>query len=133
MRSLLEWVLAVGLLAAVVWAGAPVVQRLIPAPPGTVTLVQSALPDLPEGVPAGAESAPLVILPDGTEFRVGMTEPELAATPAARWASGEPLVRKGIFGDRVIRPYQAGRTAFWVVLDRIEPRGERQVTAIYVR
>jgi len=133
MRSLTEWLLALGVLAGVVWASGPVVRRLIPTSSGTVVLVESDLPALPTGVPAGAASTPLVILVDGTEVRLGMTEPELRREPLSRWTAGPPVVEKGIIGDCLILPFRAGRTSVWVVLDRIAQNRERQVTAIYVR
>lgn len=133
MRSLAEWLLALAVLAGVVWLGGPVVRRVIPPPPGTVTLVESDLPALPTGVPARAVSAPLVILLDGTVVRLGMTEDELRRQPLSRWTAAPPIVEKGIIGDRIILSFRADRTPFWVVLDRIDRERERQVTAIYLR
>ena len=133
MRSLLEWLLALGVLAAAVWVAGPTVGRLIPPLPATVTLVESELPALPAGVPAGATSAPLVILFDGSEVRLGMTENDLLSGPISRFAVGSPVVERGVIGDRAILSFQADRLLFWVVLDRIAKDRERQVTAIYLR
>ncbi|MDH4062912.1 MAG: hypothetical protein OEW19_00825 [Acidobacteriota bacterium] len=135
MRSLLEWLLALVVLAGVVRVAGPVFGRLFPLSPGPapVTLVESALPDLPTGVPAGAESAPLMILVDGTEVRLGMTEEELRTGPLSQWMAGPAVVEKGVIGERVILPFRSDRTRFWVVVDRIDTDRAREVTAIYVR
>ncbi|MEZ5286986.1 MAG: hypothetical protein R2712_19705 [Vicinamibacterales bacterium] len=133
MRSLTEWLLALVVLAGVVWVGGPVMRRWVPVPTGTVTLVESELPALPTGVPAGSASEPLVILPDGAEVRVGMSEAAVQASSLHEYQAGTPIVEPGVIGNRVILPYRAGRTAFWVVLDRVERGRDPRVTAIYVR
>jgi len=133
MRSLSEWLLALGILAGVVWAGGPVLRRVAPLPAGNVTLVESDLPALPDGVPQGASNVPLVILLDGTEVRVGMSEQDLMVPALSRWSAGASTVEKGVIGDRIITPYRSGPLSFWIVLDRIDESREREVTAIYVR
>ena len=87
MRSLAEWVLALGVLAGAVWVGGPVVQRLAPPGSTSVTLVESALPDLPGDVPDDAESVPLLMLLDGGEVRLGMSEAAFSARPFSRLTS----------------------------------------------
>jgi hypothetical protein len=98
----------------------------------SVTLVESALPALPAGVPPGAESVPFLMLIDGAEIRLGMAESELKERGVSRWATGRGTAEAGIFDERLILPYRAAGTRFWVVLDRTEVGRERQVTAIYL-
>jgi len=133
MRSLVEWLLALGVLAGVVWVGAPVVQRLAPPGSSAVTLVESELPDLPGDVPADADGVPLLILLDGAVVRLGMTEKAFRARPFSRLTAGPVAIERGVIDDRMVLPFRSGATRFWVVLDRTEAEHERLVTAIYVR
>lgn len=133
MRSLAEWVLALAACAGLIWAGAPLVRRLAPPAPSTSAVVESALPGLPVGVPAGAETVPVIMLLDGTAIRVGMREPSLDHPGIARWVSGRRRVEPGVLGERLVVPYESEGARFWVVLDRTEAGRERQITAIYVR
>lgn len=132
MRSFAEWVVALGVLGGAAWAGAPYVQRWLPEMSSTVTLVESALPALPTGVPPGAESVPFLVLLDGTEIHPGMSESELRSLGVARWTTGPAIAEAGVIGQRHILPCRAGGTRFWVVLDRTEKGKERSVTAIYL-
>ena len=133
MRSVLEWVLALGVLVGAVWVGGPVVQRLAPPGSTSVTLVESALPDLPGDVPDDAQSVPLLLLLDGSEVRLGMSEQAFHGRPFSRLIAGPVAVEKGVIDDRMVLPFRMGRSRFWVVLDRTEPGRERRVTAIYVK
>ena len=133
MRSLAEWVLALGVLLGAVWVGGPVVQRLAPPGSTSVTLVESALPNLPGDVPGDAQSVPLLILLDGGEVRLGMTEKAFSARPFSRLTAGPVAIEKGVIDDRLVLPFRSGSSRFWVVLDRTEAGHERLVTAIYVR
>jgi len=133
MRSMVEWMMALGVMAGAMWAGAPVVQRLAPWRSSSVTLVESALPDLPGDVPDGAQSVPLLMLLDGSAVRLGMPEKAVLSGPLSRWASGPPQLEKGVIDERLVLPFRSGPSRFWVVLDRTLPGRERSVTAIYVR
>ena len=132
MRSMAEWVVALGVVGGAAWVGAPLVQRWLPPLSSSVTLVESALPALPDGVPVAAESVPFLVLLDGAEIRRGMAEHELRDSGVARWAAGSATTEPGVIDDRLIFPYRAAGTRFWVVLDRIEAGKPRQVTAIYL-
>lgn len=131
MRSVTEWLFALGVLGGAVWLGRPVVQRLAPLPQSAVTLVESNLPALPSGVPSNAQSVPFVMLLDGGVIRLGMVESDLKGR--VRLTSGPPRAEKGVLGERAIQPYRSANTRFWVVLDRTSLNDERRVTAIYVR
>src|SRR5262245_56573991 len=132
MRSLVEWIVALGLFAGAMWLGLPWVRELAPLPTGTVTLVESALPALPGGVPSGAESVPFLMLENGVEIRVGLAEHDLKARAKALTA-GPPTLEPGVIDERVVLPLRDGRSRFWVVLDKTGPRRDREETAIYVR
>lgn len=133
MRSLAEWIVALGLFAGVIWLGLPMVRPWIPLPASTVTLVESALPALPEGVPSGAQSVPFLMLENGVAIRLGMPERDIKGRSLARAAAGRPAVEAGVFDQRLILPFRDGRTRFWIVLEKTGPDREREVTAIYVR
>jgi hypothetical protein len=133
MRSLVEWIVALGLFAGAMWLGLPWVRELAPLPTGTVTLVESELPALPAGVPSGAESVPLLMLESGVEIRVGLGERELKSRAMAHLTAGPPTLEPGVIDERLVLPLRDGRSRFWVVLDKTGPRRDREVTAIYVR
>ncbi len=132
MRSVLEWLLALGVLAAVVWVVAPVVIRWLPLVDDPITLVESASPAMPRGIPDSAESMPFLMLPDGTVVRVGAEERTLRPV-IARWLASAPETEDGVFGERHIAAYRIENSRFWVIFERTAPNTERRVTAIYVQ
>ncbi len=132
MRSLAEWALALGACAALIWAGSPLLRRLAPPLPAAIALVESPLPALPAGVPAGAEPVPMLMLIDGAVVRLGMPESSMGRPELLRWMSGPRRVERGVLGERLVVPFVSQHTRFWVVLDHTEPGQERRVTAIYV-
>jgi hypothetical protein len=133
MRSLAEWIVALSLFAGAIWLGLPMVRQWMPTPTGTVTLVESDLPALPDGVPAAAESVPFLMLENGQEIRLGMVEGEITRREMAPASAGPPAFEPGVFDQRLILPFRDGRSRFWVVLEKTGPDREREVTAIYVR
>ena len=133
MRSLVEWVVALGVFTGAIWLVLPALREWAPLPTGTVTLVESSLPALPGGVPAGAESVPLLMLESGQAIRLGMPEAEVKAHALTRLRAGPPTLEPGVIDERLILPFRDGRSRFWVVLDKTEPGRAREVTAIYVR
>jgi hypothetical protein len=133
MRSLAEWIVALSVFAGVIWLGLPMVRRWIPPPSSAVTLVESALPAPPDGVPAGSQSVPFLMLENGLAVRLGMAEREIKSRALARATAGPPVVEPGVFDERLIVPFRDGRSRFWVVLEKTGPDREREVTAIYVR
>ncbi len=133
MRSLAEWVIALGVLAGMVRVVVPLVRQWTPLGSATVTLVESSLPSVPPGIPASAQPVPFLILLDGTSVRLGMPESALAAPPFPRLIVAPSVAVAGVFDSRLIRAFQSGSTRFWVVLDRMAPGQDREVTGIYVR
>ena len=133
MRSLAEWVLALGALWLAAWVSWPLVAGLAPSPPGAFALVESPLPALPEGVPAGAENVPFFMLESGVAVRRGMPETELHGSALAAFAAGPPLSEQGVLGERTVMPFKSGASRFWVVVDRTEVGREREVTGVYVK
>ena len=91
MRSLIEWALALAVLWLAAWVSWPLLRDLGPAPSGTFALVESPLPALPVGVPAGTESVPFIMLNSGLMVRRGMAETELHSSALAPYAAGPPL------------------------------------------
>jgi hypothetical protein len=133
MRSLIEWIVALGVFAGVIWMGLPMVRQWVPPPTSTVTLVESALPALPDGVPSGSQSVPFLMLENGVAVRLGMAEREVKSRSLARATAGPPAVEPGVFDQRITLPFRDGRSRFWVVLEKTGPGREREVTAIYVK
>ena len=133
MRSLAEWIVALSVFAGVIWLGLPMVRQWMPAPGSTVTLVESALPALPDGVPAGSQSVPLLLLENGLAIRLGMAEREVKSRALAPATADSPSVEPGVFDERLILPFRDGRSRFWLVLEKTGPDREREVTAIYVK
>ena len=132
MRSLLEWLVALGLLAGAVWLVAPVVLQWLPVGDAPITLVESASPEMPRGIPETAASMPFVMLPDGAVVRIGADEKSVGRILPERWRAGERVTEKSVFGDRHIDGYRIDESRFWIVLERTSPNTERRVTAIYV-
>lgn len=133
MRSLAEWIVALSLFSGVIWLGLPMLRQWMPAPASTVTLVESALPALPDGVPAGSQSVPFLMLANGQSVRLGMAEHEVKSREMIRATAGPPAFEPGVFDQRMILPFRDDRSRFWVVLEKTGPDREREVTAIYVR
>ena len=133
MRSLVEWVVALGVFAGAIWLVLPTLREWAPLPTGTVTLVESTLPALPGGVPTGAQSVPFLMLESGQVIRLGMPEGGVKGHAVARLRAGPPTLEPGVIEERLILPFRDGRSRFWVVLDKTERGREREVTAIYVR
>jgi hypothetical protein len=50
----------------------------------------------------------------------------------SRWSVGPATTEPGVIDERLVLPYRADSTRFWVVLDRTEMGKERQVTGIYL-
>ncbi len=133
MRSLLEWLLALGVLAGAVWLAAPVVLQWLPVTQAPVTLVESASPAMPTGVPNSAEGTAFVMLPDGAVVRVGADERSVRRILPERWQVGERVTEQGVYGERHIIGYRIDQSRFWITLERTAPNTERRVTAIYVQ
>jgi hypothetical protein len=127
---LFEWALAIVVLAGAVWLGAPWVARWTTRPAAAPTAEIDA--SLPTGVPPGAHSVPLLVLLDGTEVRVGLSEARLKAILSERLSAAPRIVSRGTFGERITRAYLAQGTRFWVVLERPQPGDDVKVTGIYL-
>lgn len=125
--------MALGVLAGAIWLVAPVVLQWLPVGDTPITLVESASPGMPRGVPESADSMPFVMLPDGAVVRVGADENSVRRTLPERWRAGERVTEAGIFGDRHILGYRIDQSRFWIVLERTSPNTERRITAIYVQ
>lgn len=132
MRSLFEWCVALGILAGAVWLVAPVVLQWLPVGDTRITLVESATPELPGGIPDAANSTPFVMLPDGAMVRVGEEEASVRRILPERWRAGDQVTEESVFGDRHITSYRIDQSRFWIVTERTAPDSKRFVTAIYV-
>jgi hypothetical protein len=135
--SVLEWVVAAGLLAVTV----AVISRLAHEPrPGasapaaarrTAALGTDASP--PAAIPAGAVSVPVLPLDGGAEVRIGATRQEVADLLGRSGETGRQTVDRGPHGTRVTRFYERGGVRFALVFDAGPGGPEPVVTAIYLQ
>ena len=132
MRSLFEWVVAIALLVGAVRFAAPWVARWGPKP-SPPSAGEPSVPNLPLGVAEGAVSVPLLVLIDGTELHVGLTETALRGRLSDRLAASSPVSTRGVFGERITLAYLAKGTRFWVVIERPQPGDQMQVAAIWMQ
>jgi hypothetical protein len=130
--SVVEWLLAAAGTVGVLWAAASYVRPYVSPALDTHAEV-TATETLPSGVPSGAASTPLLILDEGLEARLGMTEADLTAALRHCKPAGAPQVSGGAFGPRTLRGFSHGRTRFFVQWESIEPGGPARVTGIFVQ
>ena len=129
--SIVEWLLAAAGIIGVLWAAASWVRPYVDPALDTHTDVFAG-EAVPEGVPSGAVSTPLLVLEDGLEVRVGMSEQELAEAVKHCEPLGQPQVSAGAYGRRTLRAFAHQRTRFYVVSESTEPDGPVRVSGVFV-
>ncbi|MGE3277911.1 MAG: hypothetical protein AB7O67_22580 [Vicinamibacterales bacterium] len=130
-RSIVEWATALLLFAVAGWAvSGPVSSWIASDRPVVPAPVEETRPD---GIPAGAAPAALLVFLDGRELRVGEPVSSLNALVTEAMADGPAHVARGEYGDRLTRAYTRAGTRFWVVTERLEPGGVVKVAGIYLR
>lgn len=127
--SLVEWAAAMAVAGVLVWAGAQGVRPWLAARPGTASIDADVAP---EGVPARAQSVPLLVLMDGTAIRVGDAQADVHGRLGESPDDAPPVTSRGPFGDRLARAYARQGTRFFVVTERTEPGGAPRVVGIYL-
>jgi hypothetical protein len=133
--SILEWVLAALMMAAVLAAGSVAVRQIRAVQPVTPVIAgeHSLYYDAPAGIPPRAVSVPLLLLGNGQEVKIGDRASEVAARlgTAAKIIS-ESVERSGV-GERLVRFYSDVGVQFAVVYEALERSAEPRVAAIYLR
>jgi hypothetical protein len=129
-----EWLIAVGFLAATVWAGTMIVSEL-KGVSRRRPAAAAALPavNVPAVVPARAVFVPLLPLADGQELRIGDTLASVAARLGRAAESGRQAVDRGRIGERLTRFYEYAGSRFILVFEPIERDGDVRVAAIYLQ
>jgi hypothetical protein len=131
--SLLEWVAAAFVLAAVAGLGSGIVREIRTVDALTPVIARETLPDppVPAGVPSRAVSVPMLLLPDGTAVRAG----EGIGTVTLRLgdSAGSQTVERAPNGLRLTRFFDHAGMRFVLVFEPFERNGEPRVAAIYVR
>ena len=128
--SFVEWLLAAGGVAGVIWLLSVPVQRVV-GPRVEAALVDAPV-DLPPGVPTTATSIPVMLLLDGREIRVGDLHSRLVQVLPERAATGPMQRSSGDKGERQTRGYNVNGTRFFVVCERSERGAPLRVSAIYL-
>lgn len=130
--SVVEWLLAAALLAAVLAVVATVVREI-----RTVRAImpvsarEAAGPEPPAGVPPRAVSVPLLVLLDGKEIRVGETIAEVTAR-LGNAQVGLDIVDRGARA-RLTRVYNYLGTEFTIIFERAGDGDEPRAAAIFLQ
>ena len=131
--SLLEWVVAAFVLAAVAALGSIIAREVRTVQPVIPVIAGETLPDspVPAGIPSRAVSVPMLLLSDGNAVRVG--EGIDAVTLRLGDATGSETVERAPNGDRLTRFYDYAGVRFVLVFEPFERKGKPRVAAIYLQ
>ncbi len=127
-----QWMLAVALLAAAGALGANAVRELRGLT-GVGGLTATSLGDIapPKSAPPGAVRLPVLVLTGGVRVRLGDSASQVAALLGRGAEAGRYDVERTADGDRLVRFYQHGDTRFLLVFSLVESQQDPMVTAIY--
>lgn len=128
--SLLEWTVAALGVVALIWVISVPVARLT-GPRVEASLVESR-DGLPQGIPLGATSVPVMLLRDGRVIRLGDLETRLRQVLPDRLGEGDVRTSKGEFGERHARSYRIDGSRVHIVTERTERAGPPRITGIFV-
>ena len=128
----LQWVLAVGCLAAAVVVGTIVVRELRggTGDTGSAKAVVEGPP--PASVPAGAVRLPVLLFDDGKGIRVGDAATHIAALLGRGAEAGRSEVDATAGGERLTRFYEYRGRRFVLVFTLAVSYTDPAVTAIYL-
>jgi hypothetical protein len=131
--SVLEWMLAAGVIIAVVAVGSIVVREFRTVRPVMPVMASEApAEESAAGLPARAVSVPLLILDEGKTLRVADRESEVERLVGRDARVGQDTVERRNGADRIIRAYDYLGTRFVVVFDASADGDEPEVAAIYL-
>jgi hypothetical protein len=133
LTAVLEWAVAAVFLTATVGVATMIMGELNPvqvvrATPPARPLVTT----VPEAVPAGAVSVPMLPFLDGKDVRIGETVSTVAARLGRAAENGRQEVDRGSLGERLTRFYEYAGSRFILVFEPFERNGEARVAAIYL-
>jgi hypothetical protein len=133
LTAVVEWIVAALFLSATVGVATLILGELNPgqvvrATPPARPLVST----VPEAVPAGAVSVPMLPFLDGKDVRVGETVSSVAARLGRSAEVGRQEVDRGSLGERLTRFYEYSGSRFILVFEPFERNGEARVAAIYL-
>jgi hypothetical protein len=133
--SFLEWIVAAGVVAAVVALGSIVAREIRTVNPVTPVIAGETLPEspVPAGVPSRAVSVPMLLLPEGLVVRVGDRLDAIVARLAGASEIRAQTVEWGASGERMTRYYEYGGTRFVLVFEPFEQKGAPRIAAIYLQ
>lgn len=132
-RAIAEWVVAAGILAAVVGGGTVALREFRTVAAVMPVSAREAAAQVPTaGVPDRAVSVPVLLLANDVEVRVG----DAAADVMKRLGSARELqpatAERGPRGVRETRVFTAAGTRFVLVLESFEDDSAMRVAAIYL-
>lgn len=132
--SVIEWMLAAAFILAAFTIGSLVLRELRMVNAAMPLSASDAPPArvVPNGVPAGAVSVPVLLLAGRKEVRVGDTAAAIAARLGREAEVGKQTVERASFGERLTRFYEHTGTRFVLVFEPFEPGGEPKVASIYL-
>lgn len=134
--SFLEWAVAAGCVAALLGVSSIVMHEVRTVSMLTSVSASHAAPDQPSapaGVPPRAVSVPMLLLPDGTEVRVGETVSAIVERLGQQANVGKQAIERAVHGQRVTRFYDHIGTHFVLVFEPFERGAEPRVAAIYLQ
>lgn len=133
--SVIEWVLATGIILAVLAVGSLIIRELRVVNATMPVSAREAEPSaaVPAGVPARAVSVPVLLLPGGHEVRVGDSAAAIAARLGRSAEVGTQVVEPAPLGERLTRFYEHQGTKFVLVFEPFEAGGPPRVAAIYLQ
>jgi hypothetical protein len=133
--SFLEWIVAAGVVAAVVALGSIVAREIRTVNPVTPVIAGESRPDapVPAGVPSRAVSVPMLLLPERLVVRVGDRLDAIVARLAGASEIRPPTVEWGASGERMTRFYEYAGTRFVLVFEPFERKGAPRIAAIYLQ
>lgn len=133
LRGVAEWVVAAGILVALLAAGSVALREFRSV--GAVTPVsdREAVAQVPTAaVPARAVSVPVLLLPDFLEIRVGDAAGAVMQRLARFATPAPPSSEQGPNGERQTRILEYAGVRFVLVLEPFEQDTEPRVAAIYL-
>ena len=131
--SFVEWMIAAGLMVAVLGAGSFVVRQVQKVRAVTPVIAEeAAVSEPPAGVPPRTVSVPMLVLPDGKELRVGARLSEVAALVGQAAQVGADAVERAAGRERITRFYNYIGSRFAVVFEPVDTTDAR-IVAIYLQ
>ena len=132
-RSVVEWVLAAGLLSGLVGLGSVALREVRTVSAVTPVIAREAAAQVPTAnVPGGAVSVPVLLLSEALEIRVGDAAAEVLARLRGVRDLVTPSAERGPNGERQTRVMEFDGTRFVLVVEPFARDAEPRIAAIYL-